>query len=233
MSSQSESFAILPSTLCFLQDLAQNNAKDWFQAHKPAYEQAHANVAAFAREFLKRMQNHDRIVTERSGHNLYRIYNDLRFHKNKPPFNPRFAGGFHRLKPQLRGGYYFHIEPGRSYVSCGFFGPNADDMKRIRTDIEHNYEDWAAIMALPGIQTTFGRMQGEQLKTAPAGYPKDHPGVEYLRYKQFIFRHYFTDAEVLAPDFVVHANAAFMAIRPFFDYMSEVLTTDGNGVSLI
>jgi uncharacterized protein (TIGR02453 family) len=225
--------SIAPATLQFLVDLAQNNNKDWFLAHKPTYQLAHDNVAAFAREFLKLMQGHDRIVTERSGHNLYRIYNDLRFHKNKPIFNTRFAGGFHRVKPALRGGYYFHIEPGNSYVSCGFFGPNADDMKRIRQDIDHNYGDWAAIMALPEIQKTYGRMQGEQLKTAPAGYPKDHPGVEFLRYKQFIFRRYFTEAEVLAPDFVVQANAALKAIRPFFDYMSEMLTSDANGISLL
>lgn len=233
MSRFSESSSILPSTLAFLQDLAQNNNKEWFQAHKPAYEQAHANMSAFAREFLKLMQDHDRIVTERQGSNLYRIYNDLRFHKNKPIFNTRFAGGFNRVKPALRGGYYFHIEPGRSYVSCGFFGPSADDLKRIREDIALNLEDWQAVLASPDIVKTFGRMQGDQLKTAPSGYPKDHPSVELLRYKQFIFRRFFTDAEVLATDFVIQANSALKAIRPFFDYMSEMLTSDANGVSLI
>ncbi len=190
-------------------------------------------MAAFAREFLRLMQDHDGIVTERPGAALYRIYNDLRFHKNKPIFNTRFAGGFNRIKPALRGGYYFHIEPGNSYVSCGFFNPNADDLKRIREDIAVNLEDWQAILALKGIQETFGRMQGDQLKTAPSGYPKDHPAVELLRYKQFIFRHRFTDVEVCAPGFVERTNASFVAIRPFFDYMSEMLTTDLNGISLI
>ncbi|MBK9453993.1 MAG: DUF2461 domain-containing protein [Bacteroidetes bacterium] len=223
---------IAPETLQFLKDLRENNNKEWFGLHKATYDLAHDNMKVFAQDLQARMLTHDRIVAERPGHNLYRIYNDLRFHKNKPPFNTRFAGGFHRIKPALRGGYYFHVEPGNSYVSAGFYGPNAADLKRIREDIADNFEEWQEILDAPGIQQTFGKMQGDQLKTAPVGFPKDHPAVELLRYKQFILRRFFTDAEVVAPDFVVQANASLQAIRPFFDYMSEMLTTDGNGLPL-
>ena len=224
---------IQPSTLDFLRSLAQYNSKEWFNAHKDDYLRARANVADFARELLHRMKEHDHIQTERSGDNLYRIYNDLRFHKDKPPFNARFAGGFHRVKPQLRGGYYFQIEPGNSYVSCGFFGPNAEDLKRIRQDIDLNHEAWREVLSEPKLWATYGHMVGEQLKTAPSGYAKDHPAVDLLRYKQFIFRHRFTDAQVMQQDAVERFDRAFQAIRPFFDYMSEVLTTNANGESLI
>ena len=224
--------SIAPSTLDFLKDLDAHNTKDWFLAHKLDYQKAHDNMAAFANDLLKAMQDHDGIVSERPGNALYRIYNDLRFHKNKPPYNPRFAGGFHRVKPLLRGGYYFQIQPGNSYCSCGFFGPNADDLKRIRQDMADNYEDWFALLATPALKETFGAMQGDQLKTASAGYPKDHPAVTLLRYKQLIFRHRFTDAAVTAPDFVQQVDRCYRNIRPFFDYMSELLTTDGNGESL-
>jgi uncharacterized protein (TIGR02453 family) len=224
--------SISPATVDFLRELDAHNAKDWFLAHKTEYQKAHDNMAAFAGELLKAMQDHDSIVSERPGNALYRIYNDVRFHKNKPPYNPRFAGGFNRVKPLLRGGYYFQVKPGNSYCSCGFFGPNADDLKRIRQDIAENYEDWWALMEIPSLKDTFGMMQGDQLKTAPSGYAKDHPAVVLLRYKQFIFRHHFTDAEVVAPDFVQQVDWCYRNIRPFFDYMSELLTTDGNGVSL-
>ena len=75
-------------------------------------------------------------------------------------------------------------------------------------------------------------MKGEQLKTVPRGFPKDHPALELLRYKQYWFEHAFTDKEILASDFINNVNNAFKSIRPFFDYMSEVLTTDSNGESL-
>lgn len=224
---------ILPATLAYLSSLSQHNDKEWFNAHKDDYLRARANMADFARELLSLMQAHDKVQPERPGDNLYRIYNDVRFHKDKPPFNARFAGGFHRLKPYLRGGYYFQVVPGNSYVSCGFFGPHADDLKRIRQDIDLNHADWREVMSEPQLWATFGRMEGEQLKTAPSGYAKDHPAVDLLRYKQFIYRHRFTDAQVLQADAAARFDRAFQAIRPFFDYMSDVLTTNANGESLI
>ena len=79
---------------------------------------------------------------------------------------------------------------------------------------------------------TFGELRGDQLKTAPKGFDKDHPDVDLLRYKQFIFGKNFTDKEVLSPDFVHVANETFQKMRPFFNFMSEVLTTDSNGVPI-
>jgi uncharacterized protein (DUF2461 family) len=72
-------------------------------------------------------------------------------------------------------------------------------------------------------------MLGERVKTAPKGFPKDHPSIELLRYKQFWFEHHFTDEEVLSPTFLKAVNQKYKALRPFFDYMSEVLSTNANG----
>jgi uncharacterized protein (DUF2461 family) len=79
----------------------------------------------------------------------------------------------------------------------------------------------------------FGEMLGEQVKTAPKGFSIEHPAIDLLRYKQYWFEHDFTDQEVLTPDFINQMNTVFKSIRPFFDYMSEVLTTDLNGESLV
>jgi uncharacterized protein (DUF2461 family) len=73
---------------------------------------------------------------------------------------------------------------------------------------------------------------GEQVKTAPKGYTKDHPAIDLLRYKQFIVRRAFSDEEVLSDQFIEKMVATFHEMRPFFDFMSEVLTTDSNGVPL-
>jgi uncharacterized protein (DUF2461 family) len=79
------------------------------------------------------------------------------------------------------------------------------------------------------IQSAFGEMRGEQVKTAPKGFDKGHSAIDLLRYKQYWFEHSFTDEEVLSPDFLNQMNKTFKSIRPFFNYMSEVLTTDLNG----
>jgi uncharacterized protein (TIGR02453 family) len=221
------------STLTFLTRLSANNNRDWFNAHKGEYEQAKENIEEFVDKLIRKMNSHDRIETPSGKKSLYRIYNDVRFAKDKSPYNPRFAGYLKRSKPFLRGGYYFWIRPGATHIACGFSYPNPDDLKRIRQDIERNYIQWNKLLRAKAIQTNFGQMQGSKVKTTPRGFQIDHPAIELLRYKQFWFEHSFTDNEVLAPNFLISVNKTFKSIRPFFNHLSEALTTDLNGESLV
>lgn len=221
-----------PATLKFLKQLAANNNRDWFLAHKPLYDAAHANMLAFVDALLGTLNRHDKIATENARRAMYRIYSDVRFHKDRPPYTARFAAHFGREKPFLRGGYNLVIKPGGSFVSCGFYSPNTDDLKRIRQDIAYNHADWKKILGNRTFKTHFGTLLGEQVKTAPQGFSKDDPAIALLRHKQFYFRHAFTDKEVLSSDFVKKVDSSFKTIRPWFDYMSDVLTTDANGEPL-
>lgn len=224
---------IAPETLQFLRTLARHNNREWFQKHKDEYQAAHANVSAWVDELLHRMSQHDQLETPSGRKALYRIYNDVRFSADKTPYSARFAGYLRRVKPQLRGGYYFWIKPGASHVGCGFIHPAPDDLRRIRYDIDWNHEAWRTLLKTKSLRTAFGDMRGEQVRTAPRGYATDHPAIDLLRYKQYWFERSFTDEEVLAPGFVKQVDKTFQAIRPFFDHMTEVLTTDENGISLL
>jgi len=141
--------------------------------------------------------------------------------------------GIQRATKKLRGGYYFHIEPGKSFLAGGFWGPEPADLKRIRQDIDLNYKDWKKLLANKSMVSGFGTMQGEQVSSVPRGYTKENPAIDLLRYKQYVFRHKFTDKEVCSLDFLHNVNDVFKKLRPFLNYMSEVLTTDANGVSVI
>src|SRR4051812_20991032 len=124
---------IKKSSLDFLKTLSKNNNREWFAKHKEEYLQAQGNIAAFADALLKEMNKHDKISTVSGKRAMYRIYKDVRFAKDKTPYNKHWSGSFSRVKPQLRGGYYFRIEPGgKSLVACGFWGPEPKDLKRIR-----------------------------------------------------------------------------------------------------
>jgi uncharacterized protein (TIGR02453 family) len=225
--------AINKSTFIFLKQLSANNNRDWFLDHKAEYERAKENAEEFFDALIAKMNVHDQLETPSGKKSLWRIYNDVRFSKDKSPYNPRFAGYLKRLKPMLRGGYYLWLTPGNSRLGCGFSYPNADDLKRIRQDIASNYTDWNKLLKSKTIRSHFGNMRGEQVRTAPRGYTIDHPALDLLRYKQYWFEHSFADKEVLRPDFLLTVNKTFKSIRPFFNYMSEVLTTDMNGESVI
>jgi uncharacterized protein (TIGR02453 family) len=220
------------STLDFLRKLSSNNDRDWFLRHKVQYEAAKENAERFMDGLISKMNMHDRLENVSGRKSLYRIFNDVRFSKDKSPYNARFAGYLKRAKPMLRGGYYIWIRPGGTKVGCGFASPGVDDLKRIRQDISANHSHWMKMLKAKVIVTHFGAMMGEQVKTAPRGFSTDNPAIELLRYKQYWFEHTFTDREVVAPDFLLNVNKTFKSIRPFFDYASEVLTTDPNGEPL-
>ena len=223
---------IQKSTLDFLKKLSSHNDREWFTQHKGEYLQAQENAIEFADRLISLMNNHDQIETPSGKKSLYRIYNDVRFAKDKSPYNPRFAGYLRRHKPLLRGGYYWWIKPGVSRVSCGFAYPNPEDLKRIRFDIRDNVDDWNKLLNSKAIKTNFGIMQGEKVATTPKGFDNDDPAIDLLRYKQFWFSRSFSDKEVLAPNFLNEVNKTFKSIRPFFDHVSEVLSTNLNGESI-
>ena len=216
-------------SLGFLELLENNNHRDWFKSNRSLYDQAHNNVIEFANELLERLQQHDEIETENGKKSLYRIYRDVRFSKDKTPYNKHFSGGFVRAGKSRRGGYYFRIEKGNSLVAGGFWGPNKEDLYRIRKEIEQDGDTFRSIVSDTAITDVFGTLHGSQLKTVPRGFQKDDSNIDLLRYKQFILYRTFTDKEVLSASFIEKVDRSFRALRPFFDYMSLILTTDLNG----
>lgn len=217
----------------FLKDLSLNNNRDWFNEHKDAYLKAQQNMSEFVDGLIFEMNKHDVLETTSGKKSLFRIYNDVRFSKDKSPYNARFAFSLQRATKLRRGGYYVNIKPGNSFMACGFFSPNSEDLKRIRLDIKANYKDWNKLLNSKSCKENFGGLQGEQVATAPRGFSIDHPAIDLLRNKQFIFRHYITDKEITAENFASEINRVFKSIRPFFNYMSDVLTTDLNGEVIV
>lgn len=216
-------------TILFLKELANHNEREWFSNHKNDYLQAQQNMADFADALILEMNEHD-VLEDKSGKKcLYRIYKDARFSKEKIPYNTHFSFSLQRATKQRRGGYYLKIKPGQSFLGCGFFAPESADLMRIRQDISANYEDWNALLSLDSIVSRFGEIQGQKVSTVPRGFSKENPAINLLRYKQFYFSREFSDEEVLSSDFLQIVNNSFKTIRPFFDYMSEVLVTNVDG----
>jgi uncharacterized protein (TIGR02453 family) len=224
---------ILPESFGFLKTLEANNNRDWFAANKDAYLTAQNNIAACVDHLILLMNDHDHLENKSGKKSLYRIYNDVRFSKDKTPYGARFAFSLRRATPYKRGGYYTHLKPGSSYLACGFFAPNPADLKRIRTDIVYNHQDWRKILDSKLFKKNFDVLLGNLVPTVPRGFDKEHIAIDLIRHKQFILKHTFTDEEVLNPNFLFNANEIFKSVRPFFDYLSMVLTTDANGEMII
>lgn len=215
--------------LAFLKELKQNNTREWFNEHKPVFQNHQKEVKSFYQKVEDQLQQTDSI----EKHKVFRIHRDVRFSKDKTPYKPRFAGYFIRATSTLRGGYYLNIEPGNSIAGGGFYGPEPDDLKRIRKEFEQDDSEIRAILNDENFKATFGGMQGEEVKSAPRGFDPAHPAIDLIRKKQFYVIRKFTDKEVQSPQFLDEVMKTYTTIRPFFDYMSSVLTTNLDGESMI
>jgi uncharacterized protein (TIGR02453 family) len=216
------------STFEFLDLLNKNNNRDWFTENKKRFETENNLAKAFFTEVFTDLEKIDSLEKMQ----VFRIYRDVRFSKNKLPYKNHFSVGFSRTKPMLRGGMYLHIENEASFVGGGFWEPNNEDLLRIRKELELDASDLREIIVDATFKKMFGTLEGEELKTAPKNFDKTHPDIDLIKKKQFLLIRKFTNKEVMSPNFKKEVIATFKAMRPFFNYMSDVLTTDLNGESI-
>lgn len=217
-------------TFDFFKRLEKNNNRDWFNEHKKEFKKIEKEVKQVYEQLFNLLKTHDDVDKIK----MFRIYRDVRFSKNKLPYKTHFGGSFGRTKPQLRGGYYLHIAPNNeSFIATGFWEPNKEDLFRMRKEFEMDDTEMRKIMNDKTFKNTWGDLVGDEVKSAPRNFDKDHPAIDLIKKKQYIFVKKYTDKEVLDAGFIRKVNEAFKVIRPYFDYMSEILTTDLNGVSLI
>ncbi len=214
----------------FFKKLEKNNDRDWFNEHKTEFKKIEADTKKVYKSLGELMKVHDEVDDAK----VFRIYRDVRFSKNKLPYKTHFGGAFQRKKPQLRGGYYLHLQPNNeSFIAAGFWDPEKEDLFRIRKEFETDDTQIRKIVSDKYFKKVWGKFEGVELKTAPKGFDKEHPAIDLIRKKQFIFTKKYTDNAVLADGFFEDVNTSFKAIRPYFDYMSEILTTNLNGESII
>lgn len=215
--------------LDFLEQLKLNNNREWFAAHKEDFKLQEQK----AKEFFATV--HDGLLKqdEIEKMQIFRIYRDVRFSKDKSPYKKFFSAWYARKKPFNRGSYYIHIEPGASFIEGGFWEPNAEDLLRIRREFELDATEMREIISNEQFKKYFGSLEGEELKTAPKGFEKDNPAIDLIGKKQFLITRHFTDKEVIGKNFGDEVLQSFNAMRPFLDYMTDVLTTNLNGESII
>ncbi len=214
----------------FLKLLKENNDRDWFNDHKNEFKKLETEGKKSFITVFDALKVHDDVDRVK----MFRIYRDVRFSKNKAPYKTHFSGSFTRRKPELRGGYYLHIQPNNeSFIAAGFWDPSKEDLLRIRKEFEMYDDEIRTIINEKKFKSIWGDFTGDELKTAPKGFDKEHKAIDLIRKKQFVFIRKYTDQEVIAPDFLEDVTASFKEVRPYFDYMSSVLTTNVNGEPLI
>ncbi len=212
--------------LGFLKNITKNNNREWFEKNKPKYLIAKNQFEDFLESFHKELLKFDESLVGLNPRKLgFRIYRDVRFSKDKRPYKVNMGAGFSEHgKMEQEPGYYIHIEPGKCFVAGGFYMPDSEKLSKIRQEIDYNTDRFLKILNNKKFKADFASLDDfDALKTAPKGYPKDHPYINLLKHKSYIVSHNFTDKEVLDPKFVKRAAEKAKLIKTLNDFLKEAL----------
>ena len=183
-----------PEALTFLRKLKRNNRREWFLAHKEDYERfVKSPMAELVLCIGERLRRTAPEIVADPNISLYRIYRDTRFSHDKTPYKTHTAAVFPvRGLPKNSGpGLYFHVSTEEVLIGGGIYMPDALLLRAVREEIADHPRVFLRIVEAPSFRKAFGKLEGEQLKSMPKGFPPEHPAAEYIRYKQFLFRRKF------------------------------------------
>ena len=209
----------------FLKDLSGNNNREWFQKNKPVYEKAKKEFEHIINLFIAeaiQIDPHIHSITAKDC--IFRIYRDIRFSKDKTPYKTNFGayiadGG----KKSPFCGFYIHLSPGSSLVAAGLWQPPGDILKAVRKEIYDNTEEFLKILNDPEFKKYFVEVEGDKLKTAPKGFPKDFEHIDLLKFKSYNIIHSLTDEQIISDDFYNTTITCFRKARPFNDFLNRAV----------
>jgi uncharacterized protein (TIGR02453 family) len=211
----------------FLEELAQNNNKEWMDAHRKWYEQAKDEFKNLVTHLLGELSIIDEgLIGLTPKDCIFRVNRDIRFSKDKSPYKNNFGaymseGG----KKSPNAGYYLHLQPnGESFIGGGMYQPDTDVLAKVRQEIDYNASELKKIVSEKDFKKYYGPIQGDKLKKAPKGYEPEHPNIELLKLKDFIVIHKLSDEEIIDEHFKAHAISMFKVMEPFVRYLNVAIS---------
>ncbi|MDX2047105.1 MAG: DUF2461 domain-containing protein [Chitinophagaceae bacterium] len=217
-----------PATIKFLKALKKNNNKPWFDANRKTYEEAKKDFAGFVQSVIDQFsKSDDTIKTLKAKDCMFRINRDIRFSKDKSPYKTNFGASINKGgKKSMKAGYYFHLEPGQSFVGGGMYIPMPDELKKLRQEIDYNFNDFKKLISAKSFKSVYKDLDKSDeflLTRVPKGYAPDNPAAEYLRLKSYIAFVKFNDADLTSKELLKKTLLAFKALQPLIVFLNQAV----------
>ncbi len=215
----------MKNVIPFLQDLKENNNREWFHDNKNRYLLAKDEFEAFIEDLLPGMSVIDKgLLGLEPKKCVFRIYRDVRFSKDKVPYKTNMGaamtkGG--RKSPYAT--YYVHVEPGSAFAGGGIWSPQGPALKAMRQEVYYNADEFKKIIDTAGFNKYFGEMMGDKLKRPPRDFPADFPDIELLKYKNYVVGHNMDDSIITDDSFSNYLLGVFKALYPYNAFINRAL----------
>jgi uncharacterized protein (TIGR02453 family) len=216
------------STLVFLKNLKRNNRKEWFDANRQKYDATKKDVEELSAAIIKQLCKSDESVAHLQPRDcMFRINRDVRFSKDKSPYKTNMGVYFSKGgKKGPQAGYYFHLEPGACFVAGGLWMPMPEDLKKVRQEIDYNWDEFRKIIENKKFKSTFGDLQRPKdyvLSRPPKGYEENNPAIEYLKLKSLIASTKLPDKDLTSNQLVKIIVSHFVAMKPLVDFLNRAI----------
>lgn len=211
--------------LNFLEELKENNNRDWFTKNKNQFITVKQEFEIQVEILIREIAKFDKDIGALQAKDcIFRIYRDVRFSKDKSPYKTNFGafmvpGG----KKSGNAGYYIHIDPGTSFLAGGVHLPPSDILKKIRLSIFEHTDEFKSILNSSGFKQTYGNINGDKLKTAPKGFPKEFPDIDLIQFKSYTVVKEVSKSELLKDNFLTQAAKTFKILSPYNQFLNHAI----------
>lgn len=222
-----ETALLTPELFRFLEELAANNERAWFEAARERYEAVvRGPLLAFVRcmeEPLEAVSPHLVADDRKVGGSLFRIHRDTRFSRDKSPYKTWAALQFrHEAGKDVHApGLYLHLAPGNVFMGAGCWHPHRTALEAVREAIADAPEAWEGVRR--AVEKAGFRFAGDALTRAPRGYSPDHPAIDDLKRKDFIVIRDLSESEVCRGDFPRRFAALCASCNPLMRFLASAL----------
>lgn len=224
----------------FLRDVAANNNRDWFHAHKAEFDACQENFRQGIDALIAQLAKVDPEIKYLTAKDCcYRFYRDVRFSQDKSPYKRHFGAYICSAgKKSLRGGYYIHVQPGQSLVAFGCYYLPTNILTSCRNEIKGNIEHWKEAVengqfikafGYPNAGTWTDEEVSEKgfgltaLKTAPKGFDKNDPDIDYLRMKDYVCWKHVDDNFFQGDEWMKKVVGLAKIAKPSMDIINSVV----------
>lgn len=211
-------------TYTFLEQLQENNTKEWMDAHRKEYHAIRDKHIEWLNHLNNRFSEIDSAYFDTPGKKaINRINNNLMFHPTKPIYKDHIGAGLDQKTKQ--GDFYIEIGLNQNLLAGGYWRPKKEILQSIREAIDYNGEELKAIIEKKSFHRMFGGIwKSDRLKTAPKGFSKDHPHIELLRYKTFAVEVALSRKQILDSSFEDYLMEVYIEMLPFRRYLREAVS---------
>ncbi|WP_231596009.1 DUF2461 domain-containing protein [Sphingobacterium endophyticum] len=213
------------ATFDFLNNLKENNNREWFQDHKSEYDAALQNVTSFIEQIIVKLSGLDPHINQEISAKkcLFRIYRDVRFSKNKDPYKSWFAAGISVDGRKLAGPeYYIHIEPNGTFIAVGYWRPEKNHLEAIRQEIDYSSEEFFKALKKGGWKAE-DLSSEDKLQRPPAGYAADNEHIELLKHRSFILSTNLSRKEMESSKALETVISSYATMIPFKEFIHQAL----------